>query len=93
MQVHLTAREAMVADTIPNDCSSLGPARSVWNSPVSSRLPGGRDDVVEMMDRILPAEGRPEVSAFAQKTVSKKRGASQFQSQHAGVGETGREVQ
>ena len=66
-----TYTEAMVPEACPSRCWWLAPARSVLNSPVFYNDLGVDVTVVEVVDRILPAEDE-EISALAHKAFVKR---------------------
>lgn len=66
-----TAREAMVPDTIPKRLLVIGSGAIGMEFASFFSAFGAETTVVEMMDRILPAEDA-EVSAFAQKQFEKR---------------------
>lgn len=66
-----TAREAMVPDTIPGRLLVIGSGAIGMEFASFFSAFGAETTVVEMMDRILPAEDA-EVSAFAQKQFEKR---------------------
>ncbi len=66
-----TAREAMVPDTIPERLLVIGSGAIGMEFASFFSAFGANTTVVEMMDRILPAEDA-EVSAFAKKSFEKR---------------------
>lgn len=66
-----TAREAMTPDTIPERLLVIGSGAIGMEFASFFSAFGAKTTVVEMMDRILPAEDE-EVSAFAQKQFEKR---------------------
>jgi dihydrolipoamide dehydrogenase len=66
-----TAREAMTPDTIPERLLVIGSGAIGMEFASFFSAFGAKTTVVEMMDRILPAEDA-EVSAFAQKQFEKR---------------------
>ena len=66
-----TAREAMVPDTIPDRLLVIGSGAIGMEFASFFSAFGADTTVVEMMDRILPAEDA-EVSAFAKKAFEKR---------------------
>lgn len=66
-----TAREAMVPDTIPKRLLVIGSGAIGMEFASFFSAFGAETTVVEMMDRILPAEDA-EVSGFAQKQFEKR---------------------
>ena len=66
-----TAREAMVPDTIPDRLLVIGSGAIGMEFASFFSAFGADTTVVEMMDRILPAEDE-EVSAFARKAFEKR---------------------
>jgi dihydrolipoamide dehydrogenase len=66
-----TAREAMVPDTIPERLLVIGSGAIGMEFASFFSAFGAKTTVVEMMDRILPAEDA-EISKFAQKQFEKR---------------------
>ncbi|MEM6414104.1 MAG: dihydrolipoyl dehydrogenase [Pseudomonadota bacterium] len=70
-----TAREAMVPDTMPKNLLVIGSGAIGIEFASFYRSMGATVTVVEMLDRILPAEDK-EISAFAEKRFTKAHGIS-----------------